>query len=893
MYKSLVKTTASALALLLTLLTLPVLTASAAPQPDYEKNVLYVSPSGSDENDGSFSAPLATVQAAKEKLKVLKDTSSGEYTVYFRGGTYYIPEMLEFSSDDMPAVHYCAYENEKVVFSGASPITGFTEETVNGVKAFTKQLDTSADGWYFTSLFNGETTLKTPRFPETGYFTVASLNTDDSLWTEKNTPWSLTTGQRSFNASPNDVNREFHNQSDVVVRILHYWKDEMMYVTGFDAATGRVSLSRPSSMNIRDIDRYYFENVFEALNEPGEWYIDRQNGKLFYIPLEGEDADTLTLYKSHTTALVSIDGVSGISFDGITFRDTAWETAVSESGGYMTENGMDSTQAAYDVKGAFRVKNADGIIIKHCDFINLGSTAVKMEQNVNNSAVDSCYFENIGATGIYIGGDNVAPGTDGSMSNITLRNNEIYKYGRIFFNAVGIQLTYCDTADISNNEIHDGYYTGISCGWQWGYNFHATKSISIKNNLIYDIGQGWLSDMGGIYMLGIQNGTVISGNVIHNVAADESEGGYGGWGIYLDEGSSDMIVEKNLVYCCGSQGLNIHYGEGNVFRNNISALNGEGQVSPGGRDEKHATAFYYNNIFLTDSGAPIYVHARYAEQKAGEHFYENGNLMWDLSKGAELYICNSDNLKDAISLETAVKDGIIHNPTVADPLFKDAKNFDFTLSENSPAFAMNFKAWDYSLAGTVKDSAVGTGKKGGQTNVALSSSPAAAKAAAIKFPFEKTLLIVLAVLVLTMLIFAVIVCKRKLKQGKPLPIMLCIFTVLMIVIGYFLYGQFMVWNQIAYAVLSVLFILEAAVTAAVAHRLLHPAAKKAISVLIYFASAAVFAGVCFGLIYYLNSVLRIGSSESCLSLLCAAAVYELIIYSVLLRKTTVKHEKLN
>ncbi len=685
---------------------------------------LYVSPSGSDTNDGSFESPLLTIKGAKEKLKALNNAGSKAYTVLFREGTYFIPEVLEFTSEDMSDVTYCAYQNEHVTFTGSSPIAGFAEETVNGVTAFTKQLDTSKKDWYFNSLFNGETTLKTPRFPETGYFTVASLNTDDSCFTEENTPWNLTTGQRSFNASLEEVGKAFYNQTDVIVRILHYWKDEMMYVTGFDEATGRVSLSRPASMNIRTIDRYYFENVFEALNSPGEWYLDRQTGKLYYIPFSGESADTLTLHCSHNEALILIDGASGISFKGITLRDTAWsipEVTERTWGNWRFDNNIDALQAATDVQGVFSVKNADNINITNCDFLNIGNAAVKIRQNVTDSSVDSCYFESIGATAIFVGGDNVAPGKAGSTNNITLRNNEIYKYGRIFFNAIGIHITFCDTAEIANNEIHDGYYTGISCGWIWGYGYHATRNISIKNNLIYDIGQGWLSDMGGIYMLGIQNGTVISGNVIHNVAADPGEGGYGGWGIYLDEGSSDMLIEKNLVYCCGSQGFNIHYGEGNVFRNNISALNSEGQARPGTRGEPHATSFFYNNIFLTDGGSPIYVYTRGLELNENDHFHDNGNLMWDLSRGAEMYVCDSDDFNNAISLKDAVKLGILNNPTVADPLFRDAKNFDFRLSESSPAFSLNFKAWDYSAAGTLKNTTIGTDVCGGQTNIAETS----------------------------------------------------------------------------------------------------------------------------------------------------------------------------
>lgn len=162
--------------------------------------------------------------------------------------------------------------------------------------------------------------------------------------------------------------------------------------------------------------------------------------------------------------------------------------------------------------------------------------------------------------------------------NITVRDNLIDGYGRYFYSAIGILLTHARGCDVSNNEIRNGYYSAISDGWLWGYNYSVTENNRICNNLIYNIGQGWLSDMGGIYTLGRQKGTVLSGNVIHNVAADPGEGGYGGWGIYLDEGSQSILVEKNLVYDCGSQSFHQHYGEFNVIRNNIFALSKEGQI---------------------------------------------------------------------------------------------------------------------------------------------------------------------------------------------------------------------------------------------------------------------------------------------------------------------------
>lgn len=673
--------------------------------------VLFVSPDGSEDGKGTLNSPLS-LSGAKEMLKKLKKDNTSA-TVELLGGTYCFDDVLHFDSNDMGNVTYRAYKNQEVVFSGAKEITGFEEGEANGVKVFTKKLDTSADNWYFKSLFSDNGDVNITRYPEEGYFTVKATAPEDDLWAEDSPdrPWDYTLGQRSFYADTKDIPFEFHNYNDVNVRILHYWHDELMNITSLDMKSGKISLSRPSSMLIKDIDRYYFENVFEALNEPGEWYLDSVSGMLYYVPKDNEKADQLKLYSSNIDRLIDINGVDGISFEGIRFTRTDWVEPQADGyylNSYWDENNMDFPQAAICVDGVVSVEYAENIHFRNCEFTHLGGTALKMKNGVKNSSVENCYFENIAATAIYVGGENCLPEQENYTENITIKNNEIYKYGRKFFCAIGIHITFCDTAEVVNNEIHDGYYTGISCGWIWGYAYHATKNINISRNLIYNIGQGWLSDMGGIYMLGKQPGTVLSENVIHNVAADPGEGGYGGWGIYLDEGSSFMSVEKNLVYSCGSQGLNIHYGEGNVIRNNISALSAEGQVNPGpDKQETHATAVYYNNIFLTSDNIPVYV-----SMVNPSHFYDNGNIMWNMTDSKKLYFVTDEN---TYSLSQAQQENFIHNPIVADPLFKDALNFDFTLSENSPAFEANFEAWDYSVAGTLKGTIIGLGINGGET----------------------------------------------------------------------------------------------------------------------------------------------------------------------------------
>ncbi len=664
---------------------------------------LIVSVNGDDNADGTLDAPLKTLNGAKEKLKTLNIPKDKKVTVWFREGIYTFFDTVAFNENDKNNVLYRSYPDEKVVFSGSKEIKGQWKETViNDVKAFVTDMPVKSDEDYFRSLFKDGKRLSRSNYPKKDFFKVADPKLDEAIVPE--TDPDFFTHSAVFYANTSDI-LNFSNPEDIDIRLMHFWCDELMPVHSTDKETGRIETAKPSSMTIRVEDNFIFENVKEALTLPGEWYLDRAEGKLYYIPEENDTVKNTVLYAGKTEQLITIDNAENISFQGINFQKTDWDHTGKDYGFYgkafpethplyknIEYNGV-HPQAAFEVPAAIYITSSKGINFTDCNFENISYTAVKFEKASKNCNITSCLFNEIGGNAVFINGDFVVPAT---TENINVSDCHISNYGRIFNNAIGILLTHAIDCDLTHNEIHDGWYTGISVGWNWGYTDNPTNNINISNNLIYNIGNGWLSDMGAIYTLGIQPETVISENVIYNVGCDEGRYGYGGWGIYLDEGSSEILVEKNLVYDCSSQTFHQHYGKDNMIRNNIFAFGGEGQFRIT-RNEEHNSLFLYNNI-LVGNDTPMYWNTINLDW-----FKDNNNLYWDYNTyGKTVFSGNSTSIFDSENILGMYGRGYYNNAILADPLFKDAENRDFTLAENSPAFDGGFEPWEYN-AGTITE----------------------------------------------------------------------------------------------------------------------------------------------------------------------------------------------
>ena len=663
---------------------------------------LIVSVNGDDSNDGTIEKPLKTLKGAKEKLKAMSAEEKEAVTVWFREGTYTFYDTLAFDENDRGNVLYRSYPNEEVVFSGSKEIGGNWKITkINGVDAFVTDMPVKSDDDYFRSLFKDGKRLSRSTYPKADVLKVAAEPNPDEKFDSEWDP-NFFVHSPVFYAHPEDL-LDFANQTDIDVKLMHFWCEDLLPVHSIDKANGKITTTKPTAMKARVDDNYILENVKEALSLPGEWYLDRNEGKLYYVPEDGDTPENTVVYAGSNEQFFTINNAHNISFQGINFENTDWNHINGTHTGNPFEEshplykiikyGAEHPQAAFEVPASINISDSKDINFTDCSFENISYTAVKFDKASSDCNITSCFFNEIGANAIFIHGEFVVPA---STKNINVTDCHIGYYGRIFNNAIGILLTHAVDCDLTNNEIHDGWYTGISVGWNWGYTDNPTNNINISNNLIYNIGNGWLSDMGGIYTLGIQPDTVISGNIIYNVGCDEGSYGYGGWGIYLDEGSSGILVEKNLVYDCSSQTFHQHYGKDNMIKNNIFAFGGEGQFRIT-RREDHNSLFLYNNILVGDDTA------MYWETTAMNWFKDDKNLYWDYNtKGKTVYSGSSTNLFNSENILAMYGKGYYNNAVLADPLFRDIDARDFTLAKNSPAFDAGFEAWEYN-AGTITD----------------------------------------------------------------------------------------------------------------------------------------------------------------------------------------------
>ncbi len=546
----------------------------------------FVATDGDDANPGTQAQPFATLGAARDAVRqALAASPETNVRVIVRGGTYRISQPLTFHPQDggnaQTTVTYQATTGETPVFSGGRPITQWVDNQDGTWSANVPEV--KAGRWRFRELYVNGTRRPRARHPNDGYLRVVQSGPD------RRTSFTFRTGDIPRSAlGPN-----------LELLFLHDWSTSRVRVSSIDHDSNVLTVADPIGCqaphyridHFEKHPRYRLENDPALLDAPGEWHLDETSGQLTYRPLPDE---TLARFAEDppiaplATSLLEVRGddtraVRNLHFIGLHFRHCAWPIpdggyAAGQAGFHERRDGKRDSPLRELLPAAVSVQRAENCRFENGSVTRVGGSGIWLGSRCRNCVVAGCVIRDVAGNGVLVGEDrsrqverrswcDVAP--DQVASGNVLSNNLIESCGQLYFGAVGVWVGMAERTEIVHNEIRYLPYTGVSVGWMWNPTPTPCKSNRIARNHIHHVMQV-LSDGGGIYTLGWQPGTVLEGNVIHDVPLNAGRAESNG--MFLDEGTTDLEIRDNLIYAVTRSPLRFHRAGKNQVRNNVLAV---------------------------------------------------------------------------------------------------------------------------------------------------------------------------------------------------------------------------------------------------------------------------------------------------------------------------------
>jgi hypothetical protein len=565
-------------------------------------------------SDGKGNGPLRTPQAALRKLREMRsqDPSMNERdaTIEFVPGVWFLDAPLEIGPDDSggpghPLRITGTYRQpfvispEGTVFSGCRRIEGWRAAKVRGIDVMVADVpDVDGRPWRFRELFVGGRRCVRARHPDTGCLAIEGVVPSDAA-----KPWNE--GVASIRFAPKDLTK-LDGASPGDLTLMSRWVESHCRIESFDAATGVVTLRDKTVFKPDPGDLGYVES-FAALDAPGEWWLDEAEKRVCYLPRRGEDLARDGAVAPVIPCLLRIVGedapsrrVHDIELSHLHFEGAEWWYPTSADPAAPRTSG--SPQAAIDVPAAIELCNAEDVSIRSCEVARCGTYGIALGRGCKRDVISKTRLHDLGGGGIKIGETAIPPPASETSENVVIWTT-IEDVGRVFHSAVGIWIGQSPSNRLQYDVVRGLYYTGISIGWTWGYGAANAGGNVVEWCAIADVGKGaagdgpLLSDMGGIYTLGTQEGTVLRGNFIGEVAALR----YGGWGIYFDEGTTHVEATENVVLHTTHGGFHQHYGRENHVHHNLFAWGRDAQLQRT-RPEEHLSFTFDHNVVAGGSG---------------------------------------------------------------------------------------------------------------------------------------------------------------------------------------------------------------------------------------------------------------------------------------------------
>lgn len=549
---------------------------------------------GNDANSGSKAQPFKTIKQAQDTVrKIIRETPDSinkDIIIAVMGGKYNIKQPLSFGKQDViPNGHrviYTSYNSKEVVVDGALNLKGsdfqelsaensarLTENARSHVKVVnlfslgvtSEEIDKLyaiggfsqgrkyGEKWGHPEaleVFYEDQRMSIARYPNEGYSKIGSIvdygeaaeHIDDII------NWGAVESPRPpkflVDDEMKDHMQRWKKPTSDLNSIWSYgyyywdWADASTPVADFDSTKGQLNVKYSSPYGIREGQNHYVYNVFEELDNEGEYYLDRVTGNLYVYFPNAKNQEVKVSVSLLKKSIINVDEKSkNLTFDGMTIKHTRG-------------NGIET-------KG-------DNIVISNMYIRNVSSHGMRVEGH-NNTIRDN-EVTKIGKSGIvtgyelkYVEGDvtNDIRFHGLRMENNVVKNNYIHSYGEIQKTySAGIFLLGVGNR-AQHNEIFDAPHMGI---------FYAGNEHIIEYNYVHHVVKE-SSDAGAIY-----SGRNLSyfGNVIrYNAITDIGSGNFTPNGIYFDDCLAGQVAYGNLLANIPGSGFLIGGGREHKIYDNL------------------------------------------------------------------------------------------------------------------------------------------------------------------------------------------------------------------------------------------------------------------------------------------------------------------------------------
>tara|TARA_R110002049_G_scaffold10787_7_gene52393 strand:- start:2492 stop:4657 length:2166 start_codon:yes stop_codon:yes gene_type:complete len=579
----------------------------------------WVSPRGDDSASGSAAAPFLTLGRARDAVRALSmEQRCLGVRITIQGGVYPLQEPLVLDARDSGCadrpVTYQAAPGENVVISGGVAITGWAlhdpslgiyrapvdaqhsrQLYVNGRRATRARTSPYPSGFRPAFYFDHGVAQ-----PEGIEFIPTGLN--DPAWSD---PASWT------------------NVPDIEAVLITQWKMMTVPLQGVvpypshttppvflpfpelpaGGQTGLITLREPAWSNANsflesetDQPGFWsfwqvsrFENAYEFLDEPGEWYLDSREGFLYYIPQPWDDIASADVQLPVLETLIRGAGdedepLAHLTFEDLTFAYATWLGPGSDNGYVSDQSGFHLTgtghapniighvQNVTRTPGNVQMRYAQNITFLNNRFQHLGAVGLDLDIGSQHTTVRGNVFTDISSAAIQLGGVGELDARPQAESQFTqdntIEDNIIEDVGREFVDAAGIYIGFTRRTLISHNTISNVPWSGIAVGWGWGlldpgmypglpgarrgeWGTYHTPTQNSGNRILNNRIEGFLSqvwDGGAIYTTGQQGSSMDDALLIEGNVAHTKRSAAGGNTFYTDGGSRYVVLRNNASY---------------------------------------------------------------------------------------------------------------------------------------------------------------------------------------------------------------------------------------------------------------------------------------------------------------------------------------------------------